>query len=896
MKLKRLFALLLTFALLAAVLPAAAAATVERVTVTGAPEVLALDEVLPTTGLTVQGAHLAADAMWFASSDGKDTALQKPLAPGATAAAGKFYYLGLLLAADGEFSETLTTTVNGAPANVQRLDDGKIFVTVRYDRRSHRLDGLGAVKYSDVADNAWYAPEVAEATQLGLVNGVSATQFAPEATASRAMLITILYRAQGSPAAAAPDFSDVPAGSWFTDAVGWGAKREIVLGFEDDTFRPDAAVTREQVAAILYRYASFCGYDTAARTPLERFDDAENVSDWAAEAVQWAVASGLLNGDRTGGRLLLQPQGSATRAQIAALLCRLLRAYPEDTGSTLPEYHTLRGLTVGYIPLDNRPVNNVRPEWLAESAGLTLRMPEESLYATRLDGQTPNPNGTTYGDREGLLAWLRENEAHCDAFVLSLDQLLSGGLVSSRALDNDDLTFEYSVIDYLAELAARKPVYVFDTVMRLASTVDYNGLGLAEYHRLRAYGGKARAELTGDALTVENIISGYRYDPDGVEIATDLPAEALDRYLAARARKLRLGDYLLRHAENFRTVVVGVDDSVPRASIQSNEIAYLTGLLGENCTLFCAADELGMMGLARLYADLLPRRMRANVLYFGGGEDDYADSFDTATLRETVQLHMAELHIDEATGDGDADVLILTRGASQDDEAAFLNVWRNNAKTGRFTILLDTSGGKFWSGSTVYAINTVYTLGYSSWGTAANALGLGLSMGLVRWGWLRYETNTTTADNDAFAKTIAFAFVKDLAYYRGTRGSIKDLSPYGIYSALKSNDLTQLILDRLNGNVLLRSLVWERDDYRIPTLYLTDFSAPFARAYEVRFDFAFNTEPTPPEPEPDPEPTEPTEPPTEPPTEAPSEPPTEAPTEAPTEPTTPPSEAPTPTE
>ncbi len=896
MKLKRLFALLLTFALLAAVLPTAAAATVERVAVTGAPDALVLDEPLPTTGLTVQGAHLAADAMWFASSDGKDTALQKPLAPGATAAAGKFYYLGLLLAADGEFSETLTATVNGAPANVQRLDDGKIFVTVRYDRRSHRLDGLGAVKYSDVADNAWYAPEVAEATQLGLVNGVSATQFAPEATASRAMLITILYRAQGSPAAAAPDFSDVPAGSWFTDAVGWGAKKEIVLGFEDDTFRPDAAVTREQVAAILFRYATYCGYDTAARTPLEGFADAEAVSDWAAEAVQWAVASGLLNGNRTGGKLLLEPQGSATRAQIAALLCRLLRAYPEDTGSALPEYHTLRGLTIGYIPLDNRPVNNVRPEWLAESAGLTLRMPEESLYATRLDGQTPNPNGTTYGDREGLLAWLRENEAHCDAFVLSLDQLLSGGLVSSRALDNDDLTFEYSVIDYLAELAARKPVYVFDTVMRLASTVDYNGLGLAEYHQLRAYGGKARAELTGDALTVENIISGYRYGPDGAEIATDLPTEALDRYLAARARKLRLGDYLLRHAENFRTVVVGVDDSVPRASIQSNEIAYLTSLLGENCTLFCAADELGMMGLARLYADLLPRRMRANVLYFGGGEDDYADSFDTATLRETVRYHMAELHIDEATGDGDADVLILTRGASQDDEAAFLNVWRNNAKTGRFTILLDTSGGKFWSGSTVYAINTVYTLGYSSWGTAANALGLGLSMGLVRWGWLRYETNTATADNDAFAKTIAFAFVKDLAYYRGTRGSIKDMSPYGIYSALKSNDLTQLILDRLNGNVLLRSLVWERDDYRIPTLYLTDFSAPLARAYEVRFDFAFNTEPAPPEPEPDPEPTEPTEPPTE----APTEPPTEAPTEAPTEPTAPPTqsptEAPTPTE
>ena len=780
MKLKRFFAMLLTLSILLSCLPATVgAAEVERVAVTGAPNALSIGQALPTYGLHIDGAALAG-VSWFASPDGRDTALRKPLAEGSVAAAGNFYYLGLLLTAESGFSEALTATVNGVPAQIQRVKDGRIFLAVRYDRRSHRLDGLPAAKFSDVPDGEWYAAEVAEAAQLGLVNGVSPTEFAPEDIASRAMLLTILYRAQGCPAAPEPGFTDVPAGTWFTDAVAWGAEQRIVLGFENNTFRPDEAVTREQVAAFLFRYATYCGYDTAKTAGLTGFDDAGAVSDWALQAVQWAVAAGMLGGSREGSRLLIDPQGSATRAQIAALLCRLLRAYPDDTGDAMPEYHTMRGLTVGYIPLDNRPVNDMRPVWLGQSVGMTVLMPEESLYATRLDGQSPNPNGTTYGDREGLLTWLRENEDRCDVFVLSLDQLLSGGLVSSRALHNSDLRFEFSVIDYLSELAARKPVYVFDTMMRLASTVNYNGLGEREYLLLRGYGGKARAELTGEALTLENIVAGYPYGADGTLLETELPAEALADYLAARERKLRLGDYLLRHAESFRTVVIGVDDSVPKDSIQTNEIAYLTGLLGENGTLFCAADELGMMGIARVYADLLPARMRVNLMFFGGGENDYADSYDTATLRETVRYHMAELNMDEANGDGDADVLILTRGAEQADEDAFLNVWRSNSRQGRFTILLDASGGKFWSGDTAYAMSIVYTLGYSSWGTAANALGIGLSMGLTRWGWLRYETECSTADNVAFTKTIAFAFVKDIAYCHDARYTIRDMTPYGI--------------------------------------------------------------------------------------------------------------------
>lgn len=822
MKLKRFWVPVLVFVLLLSSLSVAAGAPADTIAVSGVPEALTLGQSLPWVTPTVAGGLLC-ETYWFASRDGIDTPLEKPLSSGSTVQPGRYYYLGLLVA--GAYGASgPEATVNGLPAHVQEVGAGKWFLSVRYDRRSHRLDGLHPEKFSDVSDRAWYGAEVAEAAELGLVQGVTDHEFAPEALASRSALLTMLHRLRFSPEAPAPGFSDVPQNLWYTQAVGWGAQEQIILGYEDNSFRPDEAVTREQVAVFLYRYAVSCGYDTGSAASLSGFADANSVSPWAASAVSWAVAQGLLSGSAEETGLMLEPLGYATRAQIAALLCRLLRAYPENVGQEMPEYHTAGRLTLGYIPLDNRPVNDTRPVWLAQSAGMTVLMPEESLYATRLDNQTPNPNGTTFGDRVGLLNWLKENEDRCDAFVLSMDQLLSGGLVSSRALHNQDLSYEFSVIDYLEELAARKPVYVFDTGMRLASTVNYEGLGLEEYYLLRSYGSQGRQLLTGGDLTPEQIIAGYPYAADGSLIETALPADALEKYLEARSRKLRLSDYLLRHAENFRTVVIGIDDSVPKQSIQTNEISYLTGLLGENGALFCAADELGMMGVARLYADLLPRRMQVNLRYFGGGQDDYADAFDTATLSQTVGYHLKELHMEEAAGnDGDADVLILTRNADEAEKDRFFSAWETNTRQGRLSLVIDLSGQKFSPQDTVQAISTTYTLGYTRWGTVANALGVGLSMGLVRWGWLRYETEARTADCEAFVKTLTFAFTKDLAYGRGVNGSLQDLTPQGIEKAMMEYPMTRQILDSLIGSTLLRSLT------------LTDFCAPLGRSFEIRF-------------------------------------------------------------
>ena len=158
------------------------------------------------------------------------------------------------------------------------------------------------------------------------MGGVSATEFAPQGTMTRAMIVTVLYREAGSPAVAeASSFSDVPAGEWYSDAVAWAAHNSIVGGVGDNKFDPNGNITREQMATILYRYASGKDIDTSARADLSAFPDAQNVSSYALDAMKWAVAEGLVNG--SDGKLL--PQGNATRAQVATILMRFIENIEE---------------------------------------------------------------------------------------------------------------------------------------------------------------------------------------------------------------------------------------------------------------------------------------------------------------------------------------------------------------------------------------------------------------------------------------------------------------------------------------------------------------------------------------------------------------------------------------
>ena len=175
--------------------------------------------------------------------------------------------------------------------------------------------------FSDVKTSDWFYDDVRYVCENGLMNGTGSGTFSPKATTTRGMIVTILYRLSGEPAVSgACPFGDVAAGKYYEKAITWAAENKIVSGYADGTFGPDNAITREQLAAILYRYAQYKKYNTAASSSLNGFTDQASVSGYATASLEWAVAEKLVNG--SAGKLM--PTGNATRAQVAAILHRFV--------------------------------------------------------------------------------------------------------------------------------------------------------------------------------------------------------------------------------------------------------------------------------------------------------------------------------------------------------------------------------------------------------------------------------------------------------------------------------------------------------------------------------------------------------------------------------------------
>lgn len=224
----------------------------------------------------------------------------------------------------GHVVEAVTVTdADGEALVVTALEDGTYqftqprgMVTISVTFAKKPVEPLPFV---DVAAEDWYGDAVATVYAQGLMMGTAEDTFAPELVATRGMVVSILHRLAGSPTVSAEVFADVAADDWYGQAVAWAASEGIASGTSAETFSPNAAVTREQLAALLCNFAAQQGMDTTARSDLSSFDDVETVSDWAQDAVSWAHAEGLFAGTSA---TTLSPQGEATRAQLAAMLVR----------------------------------------------------------------------------------------------------------------------------------------------------------------------------------------------------------------------------------------------------------------------------------------------------------------------------------------------------------------------------------------------------------------------------------------------------------------------------------------------------------------------------------------------------------------------------------------------
>ena len=444
---------------------------------------------------------------------------------------------------------------------------------------------------------------------------------------------------------------------------------------------------------------------------------------------------------------------------------------------------------IAYVPLDDRPDNVERVVYLAESLGYRLALPNLPDYHTALDGQPKNYDSLQCGNPWSLYTWVLDQEAvGCDRYILSLDQLHSGGLVSSRCVTEDQVpipgggtTSARELLDDLLGALARDPnnrVWLLDSVMRLAPTVGYQGGTLEDYNALRSYGAAARPALPAGDVESSDLEALYRLGSGGEVLdlaAFALTEEQVEPYLAARSRKLELSERVLRMVqcegfEQFR-VLVGIDDSSEAESIQKNEIAYLRSLLREGDALLSGVDDLAFKAVTKLYLEESGwQGAGASVEYFGGTEDQPACAYDYQPLETIMAEHLDFFDLTEKEPGGEElRVLVLTQPADETEKDRYIQEVVQELKGDAAqvpTILIDAGNGAYGTAfheALTKEVQLGRLLSYAGFLDMAIVTGTALSHGVARYAFLRSGEQTETTEW-AFLRTVADSILKDFCY------------------------------------------------------------------------------------------------------------------------------------
>lgn len=229
----------------------------------------------------------------------------------------KGYKLDKLTVTDGS-GKTVSTVKKSDTVYTFTMPASAVKVGVSYVKAT---ETPSKTKFNDVSANDWFASAVDYVTGKGMMNGTADNTFSPKANTTRGMVVTVLYRLENQPSTSAASFTDVASGAYYANAVAWANANGIVSGYGSGKFGPNDKVTREQLAAILYRYAQYKKYDVSVGedTNILSYDDAQSISSYAIPAIQWACGAGVVTG-KSGSKL--DPKGNATRAEVAAMLMR----------------------------------------------------------------------------------------------------------------------------------------------------------------------------------------------------------------------------------------------------------------------------------------------------------------------------------------------------------------------------------------------------------------------------------------------------------------------------------------------------------------------------------------------------------------------------------------------
>ncbi len=548
--------------------------------------------------------------------------------------------------------------------------------------------------------------------------------------------------------------------------------------------------------------------------------------------------------------------------------------------------------TVMLVPLDDRPMNTDTVKKAAAAAGLKLIMPPKSIIATSLQ-EDYTGTGSHGGDASAVIQWIKDNDHLADGFIFSADMIHSGGLVESRSLSpaysTSQGTSNLNIIDEIDKAFPNKPIYVFDSVMRFASTLEYEGLTEKDYENFRTFGKIPRNLNSSSHANVKaNYDVAYAKDnPAGggkIQFA-NISEATKSKYYAARARKFDLNKVVVDKtaAGKIDYAVFGVDDSnTLENTVQTNEINWLTwqqnNVLGvAKSRIVSDIDGISLNLLARMTKELYNQpSLKYYVEYFGTDgkttviKDEYAYENVHATLKKQIEINGGTYVTDKNS----ADVSILVLSPASIYRGALVSAYESNMVNSIPTVVLDfysAHADSYIMSNILAGTNASRMLAYSAWNTLGNRMGIALGTAGSRMNFMKYETNPTKLRDasKAFASLSIDRIIEDYSYksnrqenvkneiintYKGNEWNMKSGVP-GQSSTMSASQikaidnfmLTQMqaaqnevvksfsgrrVIEKINGPRSLGLVFFSS----APTLTDSDVSLPWNRYFEAQID------------------------------------------------------------
>lgn len=549
--------------------------------------------------------------------------------------------------------------------------------------------------------------------------------------------------------------------------------------------------------------------------------------------------------------------------------CGIVRTEPESAPTVSDGLQQ-----IAYIPLDDRPDNYERMIYMAQSLDCELLMPDRELFATRLDGQ-PGPH---MGDRAALYDWLVDCEENgCDKYIISLDQVLSGGLCASRSagynetitMSDGTLVTDTELLHMIVELLQKdgnNRVFLLDTVMRLAPTVGFDGWTLDDYTYIRDYFAKPRLILAEDELSCEKIFASYGLSVDGEEIPLPEGYDEADieRCTRARERKLLLTEELSKLLANDKneifTLLYGIDDSSEANCAQINEIAYINTLLRDGDALLSGVDDLGTKALCKLYLESVGwNGCTAELTYYGNMENATACEFDFHTLQELVDAHMEYFGVEQSE-DAELKICVLTRPESEEIATGYcdelidaLNDFMDDEKP---VILIDASNnnyGGYFRTRLAEDSEPGKLIAYAGQLDMAIVTGAALSFGIARYAYLQNGVGSELSEH-GYMCALADSLIRDLCYRSNAKVGLNDYivnvlngDPNNLWATGTDPEAVNEELERLMGELVPQlieklescNFISSLSPYTLKGwggIEISGLNLPWYRSFEIAFD------------------------------------------------------------